>query len=170
MRQEPLHPHAPKRKGPLFPHRPKGQTGLSEAEIIALSKTWLEQGANKFQIRPPDVRISTEVKVIEFDHISYSIVIAPHPLIETVKAHAGALPALRYGVAHEFGHAVMLNRYGLTRYIEMLKSEYAQAEKYADDIAEQLTGMTGMEAWYILERYLPWGADAGNQAHLRRTT
>jgi len=148
MAKELLYPHKPKSRQPLYPHT----VHLSESDVIRLAESWLNEWATKFKKTCPGLRIATEGDLISFDHIGYSVVI-DIPLIELVKKHREVLPALKYAVAHEFGHAVSLNRYGIEAYMRKLLLEYPELEEEADNIAEQLTGLTNKQAWDLMEWY-----------------
>ena len=148
MAKELLYPHKPKSRQPLYPHT----VHLSESDVIRLAKSWLNEWATKFKITCPGLRIATEGDLISFDHIGYSVVI-DIPFIELVKKHREVLPALKYAVAHEFGHAKSLNRYGIEAYVRKLRQEYPELEEEADNIAEQLTGLTNKQAWDLMEWY-----------------
>lgn len=161
MPKQPLFPHVPKRREPLYPHISQGSPEampMTTQKTVALIESWLQEWSKQFNIRPPNVRIIglEGYDVASFDHETYTIVLDPHPLIETIEAHPEALPALKYAVAHEFGHAVMISRHGIEHYLKMHRHAHAQAEDDADNIAEQLTGMTGKEAWNILERHMEY--------------
>jgi len=128
---------------------------LSESDILKLCKSLLDNWASRFKIPSPDVRVAREGDICFFDYKTNTVVLDSYPLIKTVMAHIEALPALEYALAHEFGHAVSLHRHGLSWFQEKLKSGFAEAEREADDVAEQLSVLSGQQAWDILESYLP---------------